>query len=90
MLNSYIAISQTSTYSKTLDLDGLSSFIEIPSSTELKFDSDKLKDGIDWLAKEIKKDNSKGENAKFKIREFGANEIAKKYIKLYEKILNET
>lgn len=55
-----------------------------------KFDSEKLKDGIDWLAKEIKKDNLKGENAKFKIREFGANEIAKKYIKLYEKILNET
>ena len=42
MLNSYIAISQTSTYSKTLDLDGLSSFIEIPSSAELKFDSDKF------------------------------------------------
>ena len=54
-----------------------------------KFDSEKLKDGIVWLAKEIKKDNLKGENAKLKIREFGANEIAKKYIKLYEKILNE-
>ena len=42
MLNSYFAISQSSTYSKTLDLDGSSSFIEIPSSNDLKFDSDKF------------------------------------------------
>lgn len=54
-----------------------------------KFDPEKLKEGIDWLAKEGKKDNLKGENAKLKIREFGANEIAKKYIKFYEKILDE-
>jgi len=42
MLNSFFAISQSSTYSKTLDLDGSSSFIEIPTSTDLKFDSDKF------------------------------------------------
>ena len=34
--------SQSSTYSTTLELDGSSSFIEIPTSTDLKFDSDKF------------------------------------------------
>ena len=34
--------SQSSTYSTTLDLDGSSSFIEVPTSTDLRFDSDKF------------------------------------------------
>ncbi|MCH1432029.1 MAG: LamG domain-containing protein, partial [Flavobacteriaceae bacterium] len=42
MLNSFLSYSQSSTYSTTLELDGSSSFIEIPSSTDLKFTSDKF------------------------------------------------
>ena len=42
ILNSFFSYSQSSTYSTTLELDGSSSFIEIPSSTDLKFDSDKF------------------------------------------------
>ena len=54
------------------------------------FDPEKLKSGIDWIIDEKRNNNLKGINAKTKIKEFGANEIAKKYIKLYKKILNET
>ena len=54
------------------------------------FDPEKLKSGIDWIINEKKNNNLKSINAKTKIKEFGANEIAKKYIKLYKKILNET
>ena len=39
VLNFFFSYSQSSTYSKTLDLDGSSSFIEIPSSSELNFNS---------------------------------------------------
>ena len=42
MLFSFFSFSQSSTYSTTLDLDGSSSFIEIPSSNDLKFDSYKF------------------------------------------------
>ena len=42
MLNSFFSYSQSSTYSTTLELDGSSSFIEIPTSTDLKFVSDKF------------------------------------------------
>ena len=38
----FFSYSQSSTYSTTLKLDGSSSFIEIPTSTDLKFDSDKF------------------------------------------------
>ena len=34
--------SQTATYSSTLDFNGTSTFVEIPSSNDLKFDSDKF------------------------------------------------
>ena len=51
------------------------------------FNSDQLKIGIDWLSEEIKKDDQKGDSAKAKIKNFGANLIAKKYINLYTKIL---
>ena len=54
------------------------------------FDPEKLKSGIDWIIDEKKNNNFKGINAKIKIKEFGANEIAKKYIELYKEILNET
>ena len=42
MLNSFFSYSQSSTYSTTLELDGSSSFIEIPTSTDLKFVSDEF------------------------------------------------
>lgn len=38
----FFSFSQSSTYSTTLDLDGSSSFIEVPTSTDLRFDSDKF------------------------------------------------
>ena len=53
------------------------------------FDSDQLMVGIDWLSKEIKKNDNKGDSAKAKIKNFGANLIAKKYINLYIKILTK-
>ena len=42
VLNTFFSYSQSSTYSTTLELDGSSSFIEIPTSADLKFDSDKF------------------------------------------------
>lgn len=53
------------------------------------FDPEELKVGIDWLMKEKQNNNLNGKNAKLKIQQFGANEIAIKYIKLYQKIVNE-
>ena len=53
------------------------------------FDSDELKEGIDWLSREIKKNDSKSISAKEKILNFDAKIIAKKYINLYEKVLNK-
>ena len=53
------------------------------------FDSNQLKVGIDWLSKEIKKNDQKGDSAKAKIKNFDANLIAKKYINLYTKILTK-
>ena len=41
-LISVYSFSQTATYSTTLDFNGTSTFIEIPSSNDLKFDSDKF------------------------------------------------
>ena len=38
----YSSIAQTSTYSTTFDFDGSTSFIEIPSSSDLTFSSDKF------------------------------------------------
>ena len=42
VLNLFFSYSQSSTYSKTLDLDGSSSYIVVHSSNDLKFDSDKF------------------------------------------------
>ena len=42
ILISVYSFSQTATYSTTLDFNGTSTFIEIPSSNDLKFDSDKF------------------------------------------------
>ena len=52
------------------------------------FDSNQLKDGIKWLSHEIKKNECIGEEARNKILNFDAKVIAKKYIALYESILN--
>ena len=53
------------------------------------FDSNQLKDGIEWLSRAIDNNNLNVESVKNRIEEFGSDKIAKKYIKLYEKILNE-
>ena len=53
------------------------------------FDSNQLKDGIEWLSIEIDNNNLNVESVKNRIEEFASDKIAKKYIKLYEKILNE-
>ena len=53
------------------------------------FDSNQLKDGIEWLSREIDNNNLNVESVKNRIEEFASDKIAKKYIKLYEKILNE-
>ena len=42
ILISVYSFSQTATYSTTLDFNGASTFVEIPSSNDLKFDSDKF------------------------------------------------
>ena len=53
------------------------------------FDPNQLKDGIDWMCKEIENNNFDKNEAKLKISEYAANEIAKKYVQLYKNILNE-
>tara|TARA_B100000780_G_C21118559_1_gene452845 strand:+ start:129 stop:1340 length:1212 start_codon:yes stop_codon:yes gene_type:complete len=53
------------------------------------FDSNQLKDGIEWLSRAIDNNSLNVESVKNRIEEFGSDKIAKKYIKLYEKILNE-
>ena len=53
------------------------------------FNSNQLKDGIDWLCKEIENNNFNRNEAKLKISEYGADKIARKYIQLYKNILNE-
>ena len=52
------------------------------------FNPNELKDGIDWLSDEVKKDNSKNIKARIKILDFDAKVIAKKYIDLYKSVLN--
>jgi len=52
------------------------------------FDSNGLKEGIEWLSSEIKKENYKRDNARNKILNFDAKLIAKKYIDLYKNVLN--
>ena len=52
------------------------------------FNANELKDGIDWLSDEVKKDNSKNIKARIKILDFDAKVIAKKYIDLYKSVLN--
>ena len=51
------------------------------------FNSEKLKDGIDWLVENIENKNLKFENTKNKIINYGSEKIAKKYIDLYKDIL---
>ena len=51
------------------------------------FDSNKLKDGIDWLSNEIRKDNYNRDTARNKIINIDAKVIAEKYISLYRDIL---
>lgn len=54
-----------------------------------RVDENELKDGIEWVSSQIKKNNSLGENAYKKILNYDADIIAKKYISLYKKILNK-
>jgi len=53
------------------------------------FDPIQLRDGINWMSKEIKKDNSMKKNARTKILNFDANVIAKKYVDLYKSTLDQ-
>jgi glycosyltransferase involved in cell wall biosynthesis len=53
------------------------------------FNSEKLKDGIDWLVENIENKNLKFENTKNKIINYGSEKIAKKYIELYKDILKK-
>lgn len=53
------------------------------------FDPIQLRDGINWMSKKIKKDNSIKKNARIKILNFDANVIAKKYIDLYKSVLKK-
>jgi len=52
------------------------------------FDSNELKEGIDWLSEEIKKKNYNRDGIRDKIINFDAKVIAKKYIDLYKNVLN--
>ena len=52
------------------------------------FDSSKLKEGIDWLSNEIRKDNYNRDTARSKVINIDAKVIAEKYISLYRNILN--
>ena len=54
-----------------------------------QFNSNQLKDGINWLSEEIKKDNLMNDNARAKILNFDAIVIAKKYIDLYKNTLKK-
>ena len=53
------------------------------------FDQDQLKEGINWVSEEIKKNNSMSNSARTKILNFDAKVIAKKYIDLYKSVLNK-
>ena len=52
------------------------------------FDSNELKDGIEWVSLKIDKENYKGNIVRNKIIEFDSKFIAKKYIDLYKNILS--
>ena len=52
-----------------------------------KINSDELKKGIDWMSEEIEKENYSNIKARDKVIDFDAKNIAKKYIKLYEELL---
>ena len=54
----------------------------------INFNPNQLKDGIDWLSDQVKKDNSTNIKARIKILDFDAKVIAKKYIDLYKSVLN--
>lgn len=54
-----------------------------------KVNSDGLKEGIDWVSQELKKNDFMKKNATKKILNYDSKIIANKYIKLYEKIGNE-
>ena len=54
------------------------------------FDSNKLKDGIEWLSKEIDRGNYRRDKVPNKTLAFDAKFIAKKYIDLYKNALNNS
>ena len=54
-----------------------------------KINSDELKKGIDWMSEEIGKKNYSNITARDKVVGFDAKNIAKKYIKLYEELLEK-
>ena len=51
--------------------------------------SEELKEGIDWMSEEIKKNNYNKDRARVKAIDFDAKVIAKEYIELYKNALNK-
>ena len=51
--------------------------------------SDELKDGINWISEQIKKNNYKKGGARAKAIDFDSKIIAKKYIELYKNTLSK-
>ena len=55
-----------------------------------KFSSELLKNGIDWLSKEIEKGGINIDNVKKKALKYNGDDVARKYLELYIKIKNKT
>lgn len=53
------------------------------------FDSDKLKNAIEWMSNQVKNKLIKNNIVKNKIKNFGSIEIAQKYIELYKMVLSK-
>ena len=51
--------------------------------------SSELKNGIEWVSAQLKKNKNLGKNAKKKILNYDVNLISSKYISLYKKILKK-
>ena len=55
-----------------------------------KFSSELLKNGIDWLSKEIEKGGINIDNVKKKALKYNGDDVARKYLELYIEIKNKT
>ena len=53
------------------------------------FDSNKLKNAIEWMSNQIKNKLIENNNIKNKIKNYGSIEIAQKYIEFYKMVLSK-